>query len=575
MPDFAVVTAFKGTDRMSPVFKKMSSAADKFGNKASGAFNRASKAGIGLRTRMKDIAGGIISASLIQRGTRAVWDFTKGSIELASSLAEVQNVVDTTFGVSAKEINQFAKTAIRDFGLSELQAKQFTGSLGAMMKSSGITGKPLVEMSSKLSAVAGDFASFYNLPIEEAFEKIRSGISGETEPLKRLGINMNVANMEAYALTQGINKKWKAMTQAEQTILRYNYLMKVSADAQGDFSKTLKDSYANQKRVFQTMVQQTAARAMSKVLPLLTQGLAKLNEMLAKVNADKLGNGLRKIIDGGIWLIQTLYKLRFVILAAVSAFAAYKIILGGVFVAQKIMMLAGWVKYLVMMRSVIWKAITATKAWAVVQKILNVVMSMNPIGLIIIGVAALIALIVVLIKNWDKFGKTILFILGPIGWVVNAIMSIKRRWNDIVTAFKAGGIKAALLEIGKTLLDSLLHPIQKILEVFAKIPGVGKFAAAGAEKLKSFRENYLGAVKEAAAVVSKTNANTERINMASTNVNSPSGKDNRTAPNETEVKARRIDFQGRIDIAGAPKNTEVKSQTRGAPAILLQLLGAQ
>jgi len=107
----------------------------------------------------------------------------KQSIELASSLQEVQNVVDVTFGSGAKQINAWSQVALQKFGLSALQAKQFTGYLGAMMKSSGIAGNSLIKMSENLSGLAGDIASFDNLPIEDAFEKIRSGISGETKQL--------------------------------------------------------------------------------------------------------------------------------------------------------------------------------------------------------------------------------------------------------------------------------------------------------------------------------------------------------------------------------------------------------
>ena len=128
-------------------------------------------------------------------------EVAKQSIMLASNLQEVQNVVDTTFGQGAKSINDWSQSALKSFGLSELQAKKFNGTLGALMKSSGLSGDKLLEMSTGLSGLSADFASFYNLAPEEAFDKIKSGISGETEPLKALGINMSVANMEAYALT--------------------------------------------------------------------------------------------------------------------------------------------------------------------------------------------------------------------------------------------------------------------------------------------------------------------------------------------------------------------------------------
>ncbi len=189
--------------------------------------------------------GGIVAAAF---AIGKLVEFGKQSIELASNLQEVQNVVDVTFGSMAADINAWSKTALQSFGLSELSAKKYASTMGAMMKSSGLAGVQMEGMSKKLTELAGDMASFYNLSTDMAFEKIRSGISGETEPLKQLGINMNVANMEAYALSQGIKKSYSEMNQAEQTLLRYNYLLSVSKDAQGDFART-SGSWANQVRL--------------------------------------------------------------------------------------------------------------------------------------------------------------------------------------------------------------------------------------------------------------------------------------------------------------------------------------
>lgn len=593
MPDFAVRTSYLvGKNQIVPTMGKNTKAVDKFGKHAESSFNRASRAGMGFKTRIRDIAGGIISANILMRGVRAVWDFGKEAINLSSSLIEVQNVVDTTFGTMANSINDFSKTAIRDFGISELQAKQYTGTIGAMIKSSGISGDKMLMMSKNLAGLTGDYASFYNLPHEQAFQKIRSGISGETEPLKQIGINMSVANMEAFALTKGITKQWKAMTQAEQTLLRYNYLMEKSTDAQGDFSKTLATSFENQRRVFQTMVQQTAARAMSKILPSLTEGFKKLNEFVSKIDADKLADGLKKIVDSGIWLIKMLYKLRYIIIGVAAAFGIYKVVLGGVFLYQKIMMAAGWIKYLIMMRKSIWAAIKMTKAWAIVQKIMNVILTANPIGLIIVGIAALIAIIIVAIKYYDKFGAIVLGLMGPVGWFVSALVQIYRRWDRIKEAFTAGGIKAGLLEIGKAILDGILYPFQKIYEMAGKLPGrLGKGFRDQAKSIEDFREKYLGSVKKANKIISRSNEknkNAIEIISRSNEKNRGAAERNlspatitrmtspeRRAPNETEVQARQIDFTGRIDIAGAPEGTQVQGKTRGAPAILLQLLGAQ
>ena len=131
----------------------------------------------------------------------------KDAIQSASDLQEVQNVVDVTFGEQgAKKIEDWAKTAGESFGLTETQAKRFTSTLGAMMKSAGMTGDQITEMSIDLAGLSADMASFYNLDFDTAFQKIRSGISGETEPLKQLGINMSEANLNAFALQKGGDK---------------------------------------------------------------------------------------------------------------------------------------------------------------------------------------------------------------------------------------------------------------------------------------------------------------------------------------------------------------------------------
>ena len=175
------------------------------------------------------------------------------AINTASDLQEVQNVVDTTFGDNARQIETWAKSAGSQFGLTELQAKKFSSTMGAMLKSAGMADNDIVQMSTDLSGLAADMASFYNLDFDTAFQKIRSGISGETEPLKQLGINMSTANLEAFALSKGLEKTWNQMTQGEQTMLRYQYIMQATSDAQGDFAKT-SDGFANSQRRIQTAI---------------------------------------------------------------------------------------------------------------------------------------------------------------------------------------------------------------------------------------------------------------------------------------------------------------------------------
>lgn len=205
-------------------------------------------------------------------------------------------MVDVTFGAMSETINRFARDALEEFGLSETSAKKYSSTLGAMLKSMGFTTQAAAEMSMQMTGLAADMASFYNLDTDVAFEKIRSGISGETEPLKQLGINMSVANLEAYALSQGITKAYNSMTQQEQAMLRYNYLMSVTADAQGDFART-SGGWANQVRVLTERFNALKATIGKGLIAVFTPVIRVLNALLSKILTvtDAFSNMIAKI----------------------------------------------------------------------------------------------------------------------------------------------------------------------------------------------------------------------------------------------------------------------------------------
>lgn len=203
----------------------------------------------------------------------ALIKLSKEMLNLSSDLVEVQNVVDTVFGNMANDINVFAKSALKSFGLTELQAKNYASTVGAIVKASGVGTDATLEMAEGLTKLTGDVASFYNLDHDTAFEKLRSGITGETEPLKSLGVVMTETNLEAYRLAQGITTSYREMSQAEKTALRYNYILDTLSDSQGDFNKT-QGSWSNQVRILVGQIQQLGAILggfLQKVLyPILT-----------------------------------------------------------------------------------------------------------------------------------------------------------------------------------------------------------------------------------------------------------------------------------------------------------------
>lgn len=246
--------------------------------------------------KIKSAFGKVGKAVALAFSVTAIISFGKSCIELGSDLAEVQNVVDVTFGAMSETINRFARDALEEFGLSETSAKKYTSTMGAMLKSMGFTTQAAADMSMELTGLAADMASFYNLDSEVAFEKIRAGISGETEPLKQLGINLSVANLEAYALSQGMTKAYSSMSQQEQALLRYNYLLSVTADAQGDFART-SDGWANQVRVLTERFNALKAAIGQGLIAVLTPVIRVLNNLLAKILTvtDAFSNMIAKI----------------------------------------------------------------------------------------------------------------------------------------------------------------------------------------------------------------------------------------------------------------------------------------
>ncbi len=201
------------------------------------------------------------------------------SFKMASDFEESLNKVRVAFGESAGSVEEFAKTTITSIGLAEGSALEMASLFGDMATSMGLTRPAAAEMSKSLVTLAGDLASFKNIGIEEAQTALAGVFTGETESLKRLGVVMTEANVQAYALTQGITKKLNAMTQAEKVSLRYAYVMSVTKNAQGDFARTAGGA-ANQMRTTQEALKE-AGQALGKILlPAFTAVITKINSAI-------------------------------------------------------------------------------------------------------------------------------------------------------------------------------------------------------------------------------------------------------------------------------------------------------
>lgn len=229
--------------------------------------------------------GKLTKVGLIAAAAKKLVDFGKASIDVAADMREVQNVVDVTFGSMAKDVDDFAANSIKAYGLSTLAAKRHASTMGAMLKSSGIAGEAVRDMALDLTALAADMASFYNLDNDVAFQKIMSGMTGMTQPLKELGINMNIANVEAFALSQGFNKAWREMSYAEQTMWRYKYLLHVTKDAQGDFAREI-GTWSNQVKILKMQWEEFMSligKVLVEILLPVVRFLNKALELLIKI----------------------------------------------------------------------------------------------------------------------------------------------------------------------------------------------------------------------------------------------------------------------------------------------------
>lgn len=208
--------------------------------------------------------------------------FGKEAVKLGSDLQEVQNVVDVTFTTMSKKVDEFAKNAAVSAGLSETMAKQYIGAFGAMSKSFGFSEQEAYDMSAALTQLSGDVASFYNISQDEAYTKLKSVFTGETETLKDLGVVMTQNALDAYAMANGFGKTTSAMTENEKVALRYKFVMDQLSGASGDFVRT-SGGWANQVRVLKLQIDSLKATIGQGLINIFTPVIQVINVLLGKL----------------------------------------------------------------------------------------------------------------------------------------------------------------------------------------------------------------------------------------------------------------------------------------------------
>lgn len=443
------------------------------------------------------------------------------SFKLALELEDANKLVSGIFKDSSKEIDGWSKTLIGKFGVSELQAKKFTVSLANMMKTSGLSSDEILSMSKNLTELSGDYASLYDSDISSVFEKIKSVLSGNTEA--KIGLNL------------------KGMNEAEKTILRYNYIMESSTEVVGNFLRN-SNSLSNVFLILKERLKSVGAEFIGKLIPvieeatrvfmpLIDDALTSLDNYIKNINLDALKNNLSYIsvafTDLGqktLNVIKILSPFLPLVLGLIGAFKVYQ----GVLIAVNII----------------------TNICQAATMAFNAVMSLNPLGVVILSVIALITVIAILVKNWDSIKNTIIIFIDyvnqffqnmldnilkvcgiaktavadfvsssveffqrllnkiiefienspaflqalalPFINVIELIKTLFDMWKNVINSFKSEGIIGALKAIGGGILAFLLTPIATLLKLVSKIPGVGGLTNEITYKVNGFRADLLG-----------------------------------------------------------------------------------
>ena len=298
----------KNTLEMTQALAQLSSSGNGLNglaSKVSGAFGKITSNGRKTFGTVKKLSGGfkgLFRQMLPFFGVYKIFDFGKEAINVASDLKEVQNVVNVTFGKMKSKIEDLSSTSIEDFGMSELTVKQISSRFQAMGTAMGFPQKQMSDMSVELTKLAADMSSFYNVEQSEVARSLQSVFTGETEPLRKYGLDLTQATLAEWAMKNGLDANVQSMSQAEKTMLRYQYVLANTTAAQGDFART-SDTWANQVRILKQSFQQLASIIGGSLINAFKPLVKTLNSVLKKVIsfAETVSNALGKIFG---WKIE-------------------------------------------------------------------------------------------------------------------------------------------------------------------------------------------------------------------------------------------------------------------------------
>lgn len=400
------------------------------------AINKVAMRGVKGFQQMTNKLGAFGSALIGFVSAQQIGRFFSNIINQASDLNEAVNKSQIVFGGAFNEIEKWAKGADKALGLSEQQALSFGSTMGSIFKNMGYGENATSRLSKGIINLAADVGSFENLSTSNVYEKLRSGLMGEAEPLKQIGIVLNETMVKQKARVMGLISSTKgALSPAMKMQARYALILDQSREKLGDFART-SDALANSKEVLRAQLTNLTTDLGEKLLPMATKFVMWLRNMVTWVdkNRDPLKNWAKLLgVVGGLFI---------------GLIVSVKTILG-------IMML--WKN----------KVMIATAA----QWLWNAALTLNPIGLVIASITALITGIYLLWKNWDwiteKVGKFWDFLKAfakywwdnsPFKWILDVIQDkFPRLYKSLKLFVKI--TKAIFKSVYKMFYDKVVKPI--------------------------------------------------------------------------------------------------------------------
>lgn len=408
--------------------------------------------------------------------------FMMSTVDSASNLNEEISKTKTIFGASSKSVLAWGETTANAMGISNRAALAAAGNFGAMMRPMGVTTKKSAEMSKSLVNLAGDLASFYNANPEDALQALRSGLSGEAEPLRRFGVFLTDAKLKQQALTMGLYDGKGALEGQAKMMAAYAIIMKETTLAQGDAKKTGNQLAGSQRRMAANIEDLKAAIG-KKLMPVMRDFYGWVNRFIVQMKTGQGAGGLfRSAIETITNAILRAISITQTIISKVQQFTAA--LQSG---NPAAVLLAGTLGILLTTFTafmVLTKIIALAKSLRIAWIGVNVAMAANPIVLVI---AAIVGLGVILVLAYKKIGWFRDGVKAAWSAIKNAVVNAVRYMIDKISTFlgwlKAmpGKVADVGIGLGKAIangvisaLNHVINGINSMLRIEIDPPGPGK-----------------------------------------------------------------------------------------------------